>query len=87
MNFQSRMEQEEVSINLTPLIDVVFLLLIFFMVTASLRKEEADLGLTLPGTLQATKKVEVPDEPYPKVNSTEDFKAQWEKIAQDADNS
>ena len=31
--------------------------------------------------------VEVPDEPYPKVNSTEDFKAQWEKIAQDADNS
>jgi hypothetical protein len=31
--------------------------------------------------------VEVPDEPYPKVNSTEDFKAQWQKIAQDADDS
>ena len=35
MNFQSRMEQEEVSINLTPLIDVVFLLLIFFMVSTT----------------------------------------------------
>ena len=30
-----RQRAEEVSINLTPLIDVVFLLLIFFMVTAS----------------------------------------------------
>jgi len=28
--------------------------------------------------------VAVPDEPYPRVNSTADFKAQWEKIAEDA---
>lgn len=34
--------------NLTPMIDVVFLLLIFFMVTTSLIKEEADLGIQLP---------------------------------------
>lgn len=36
--------------NLTPMIDVVFLLLIFFMVTTSLIKEEADLGIKLPTT-------------------------------------
>jgi len=30
------------------LIDVVFLLLIYFMVTSSLKKSEADLGITLP---------------------------------------
>ncbi len=34
--------------NLTPMIDVVFLLLIFFMVTTTLIREEADLGIQLP---------------------------------------
>ncbi len=33
---------------ISPLIDVVFLLLIYFMVTASLIRKEADLGFTLP---------------------------------------
>ena len=35
MRFSSRNPEEEVSINLTPLIDVVFLLLIFFMVSTT----------------------------------------------------
>ena len=35
MNFQSRSPEEDVNINLTPLIDVVFLLLIFFMVSTT----------------------------------------------------
>lgn len=35
MKFNNRSEVEEVSINLTPLIDVVFLLLIFFMVSTT----------------------------------------------------
>ncbi|HKJ50114.1 MAG TPA: biopolymer transporter ExbD [Gammaproteobacteria bacterium] len=35
MNFHHRNTEEEVSINLTPLIDVVFLLLIFFMVSTT----------------------------------------------------
>ena len=32
-------ETEEVSINLTPLIDIVFLLLIFFMVSTTFQRE------------------------------------------------
>lgn len=36
-------------INLTPLIDIVFLLLIFFMVTASFKEDERDLKVILPG--------------------------------------
>tara|TARA_Y100000031_G_C8188537_1_gene370205 strand:- start:482 stop:919 length:438 start_codon:yes stop_codon:yes gene_type:complete len=40
---------EEVSINLTPLIDVVFLLLIFFMVSTTFTRE-AQLEIRLPET-------------------------------------
>jgi biopolymer transport protein ExbD len=35
MNFHGKTSEEDVSINLTPLIDVVFLLLIFFMVSTT----------------------------------------------------
>lgn len=40
-------KKEELQINLTPLIDVVFLLLIFFMVSTSFKKENK-LSLNLP---------------------------------------
>jgi biopolymer transport protein ExbD len=42
-----RTQRDEVELNLTPLIDVVFLLLIFFMVTTSFNKLAA-LKITLP---------------------------------------
>lgn len=42
-----RQNKEELSINLTPLIDVVFLLLIFFMVSTTFTKE-AHLQVELP---------------------------------------
>ncbi|NVJ51501.1 MAG: biopolymer transporter ExbD [Gammaproteobacteria bacterium] len=44
--FQQRKKQE-VSVNLTPLIDVVFLLLIFFMVSTSFNRE-TQIKLELP---------------------------------------
>ncbi|MFP3367109.1 biopolymer transporter ExbD, partial [Pseudoalteromonas sp. SIMBA_148] len=46
MNFR-RQKIEEVSVNLTPLIDVVFLLLIFFMVSTTFTRE-TQLKLELP---------------------------------------
>lgn len=46
MNFR-RQKIEEVSVNLTPLIDVVFLLLIFFMVSTTFTRE-TQLTLDLP---------------------------------------
>lgn len=44
----SRQRPEEVAVNLTPLIDVVFLLLIFFMVSTTFSKE-TQLEIDLPG--------------------------------------
>lgn len=46
MNFP-RPQSEEIAINLTPLIDVVFLLLIFFMVSTTFTKE-TQLKVDLP---------------------------------------
>ena len=46
MNFR-RNRREEVSVNLTPLIDVVFLLLIFFMVSTTFTRE-TQLSIDLP---------------------------------------
>lgn len=46
MQFKRQKDQEE-SVNLTPLIDVVFLLLIFFMVSTTFTKE-THLSLDLP---------------------------------------
>ena len=46
MNFRSH-RREEVSVNLTPLIDVVFLLLIFFMVSTTFTKA-SQLSIDLP---------------------------------------
>lgn len=46
MNFQSR-KREDLDLNLTPLIDVVFLLLIFFMVTTTFNRE-TELKIELP---------------------------------------
>lgn len=42
-----KFRREEISIDLTPLIDVVFLLLIFFMVTTTFR-DESEIEIDLP---------------------------------------
>jgi biopolymer transport protein ExbD len=43
-----RKKREQLTPDLTPLIDVIFLLLIFFMVTSVFKKEELALMLNLP---------------------------------------
>ena len=45
-----RRRRESLSPDLTPLIDVVFLLLVFFIVTSVFKKEENILNLILPET-------------------------------------
>ncbi len=42
--------RENLPADLTPLIDVVFLLLIFFLVTSVFKKEESAINLNLPKT-------------------------------------
>ncbi len=60
MKFRRR-QSEEVGINLTPLIDVVFLLLIFFMVSTTFTRE-TQLSIDLPeaeGTVKQTSEQQI----------------------------
>ncbi len=43
-------------LDISPLIDVAFLLLIYFLVTTTLQKSEADLSLVLPGVEKSDSK-------------------------------
>ncbi len=45
-----------------PMIDMVFLLLVFFMVTAKPIKQESDLGFGLPGAVAQDEPIDIPDE-------------------------
>ena len=59
MKFKSATDDDELEINLTPLIDIVFLLLIFFMVSTTFTKE-SQLKIQLPeakGEPTSTQKV------------------------------
>ena len=53
--------RENISPDLTPLIDVVFLILIFFMVSSTFKKEELALLLTLPDANSATQEIKKED--------------------------
>ncbi len=53
---------EKTELQIAPLIDVVFLLLIYFMVSSSLKRSEADLSLSLPSQLAQSESLEMPDE-------------------------
>ncbi len=54
--------EQKVELQIAPLIDVVFLLLIYFMVTASLIKKEGDISFLLPADIPAEQIVELPIE-------------------------
>ena len=53
---------EKSGLQIAPLIDVVFLLLIYFMVSARLKRPEADISLALPGSVSSSVELIIPDE-------------------------
>jgi biopolymer transport protein ExbD len=53
---------DDVEMSMSPMIDMVFLLLIFFLVSSKPLKPEADLGMKLPGTVAQEEAIDIPDE-------------------------
>ena len=62
MNLQKILEDEKVGLQIAPLIDVVFLLLIYFMVTAALKKKEGDIAFLLPAQVTQSDPIDLPIE-------------------------
>lgn len=60
--FARRRESQAVEMQLGPMIDMVFLLLVFFMVTAKPIQPESDVSISLPGTVSADEAPELPEE-------------------------
>lgn len=55
-------DEPEAVVDMTPMIDCVFLLLVFFMVSSTFVKKEADISFALPGTAEQSDSVDIPDE-------------------------
>ncbi len=61
MNLRRR-DMQTVEMQMGPMIDMVFLLLVFFMVSAKPQKQESDISLGLPGTVSQEEALDIPDE-------------------------
>ncbi len=64
-----------VSFNMTPMIDVVFLLIIFFLVSSHLAKQETQVKLELPRA--ASGEETVPEPPHVTLNIKSDGQWMW----------
>lgn len=54
---------------IAPMIDIVFLMLIYFMVSATIEKQEADVSFQLPGTVPQASALDMPDEQIIEIDS------------------
>lgn len=66
---RKRKADETVEMQMGPMIDMVFLLLVFFMVSAKPVKEESDIQIALPGKMSQAEPLDIPDEQRILINS------------------
>ena len=57
-----RREEQPTEMQIAPMADIGFLLLCFFIVSAKPPRHEADISMTLPGSVSDEVSVELPDE-------------------------
>lgn len=71
--------------DISALIDVAFLLLIYFLVTTTMLKQEADLGLALPGLASLNNQMVDVDQMVIKVNSDSSISINEEMVETNLD--
>ncbi|MDZ8120116.1 ExbD/TolR family protein [Pontiella agarivorans] len=86
MKLIEEMMNKKAELEIAPLIDVVFLLLIYFMVTASLVKKEADLSFMLPAKVDVTEPLDLPIEVLIEVSELGDIVINGMVFAKDQNN-
>ena len=65
-----RKDTQAVEMQMGPMIDMVFLLLVFFMVSAKPIKQESDVNIGLPGTVAQEEVLDIPDEQRIKIDAS-----------------
>ena len=80
-----RQKQAEIDVNLTPLIDVVFLLLIFFMVSTTF-DDKTQLSITLPEA-DGVPLAQINDQVEVTITSTGDYLVNGERLTASDSNS
>ena len=86
MKLLDELMNQKAELQIAPLIDVVFLLLIYFMVTASLIKKEADLSFLLPAKVETNEIVMLPIEVIIEVTELGDVLMEGMQFGQDSQN-
>ncbi len=64
------LHEENLQFQIAPMIDVIFILILFFMCSAGAVKTEMHLASSLPGTAVASTPVEIPDEQVIQITNT-----------------
>jgi len=67
------------SLNITPLIDIVFLLLIFFLVATRFEEEEREMNIVLPQASEAKPLIERPKELFVNIDADGTFRVNGRK--------
>jgi len=86
MNVINDLMNKKAELQITPLIDVVFLLLIYFMVTSSLIKKEADLSFMLPAKVDTPDPISLPIEALIEISDTGDVTMEGVLFGADGNN-
>lgn len=63
MRIRNTNHQEKIELQMTPMIDIVFQLLVFFVMTFKIVVPEGDFGIRMPSA--SSNAQEIPDEPLP----------------------
>lgn len=62
MSLFRRREDPSIEVQLAPMADIGFLLMCFFIISSKPPRHEADLGMTLPGSVSDQVSMEMPEE-------------------------
>lgn len=68
MNLSSQYEDAKMELQIAPLIDVVFLLLIYFIMSAKIIRKEGDIVFALPADVPTVEMIDIPIEARIKIN-------------------
>jgi biopolymer transport protein ExbD len=83
MNLNKHYEEIKLELQIAPLIDVVFLLLIYFMVTASLIRKEGDISFMLPANIAQEDMVDIPVEVLIEITSDGTIQVEGMRFSRD----